>query len=211
MILFTMKKTNIIIVFLVIAMVFSIYLCSAENIIFNQSFYKKEFSKNNAYSEFNNADSIGNALILFFKGNKTLPDVFTKDEALHLIDVRNLVNNGNIFLLILILSGIILLSFLLFYSENKRKDLANASVLSGILILSFPAALIFFRFNDIFTKFHHIFFPQGNYIFDASSALIRLFPEQFFYDALIDITIKSAAIGLLLIFIGVFSSKTSSN
>jgi len=196
---------------LAISLFLSVYLCSARDVMFDENFYKKEFLKNDAYSSFEDADSIGISLISFFEGFEKLPSMFTKDEALHLVDVRDLVKKGDNLLMFLFAANIILLSFLLFKSEKKKKNLKKIFICSGSAILILPLFSILFTFEYLFTKFHHLFFPQGNWMFDINSNLIRLFPEQFFYDAFISIILKSVFIGILLISAGFFSSKISSN
>jgi len=206
-----MKFYRIICILLAVSLVLSVYMVSSRSVMFDENFYKKEFLKNDAYSSFEDPDSIGLSVISFLKGSEKLPSIFTKDEALHMVDVRDLVAKGNNLLLFLFAANIILLSVLLFSSQSKRKSLKKVLVYSGSAIIILPLISIIFSFEKLFTGFHHLFFPQGNWMFDINSNLIMLFPEQFFYDAFISIMIRSVLIGILLIIIGFFSSKISSN
>jgi len=198
-------KHKTLIILLIITLTLSIYLTSAKYIIFNQRFYEKEFDKNKVSVE--NAPKISKGLLNFFKGNNKIPNVFTKKEASHLIDVRNLIKKVDNLLTVLSLINIILLSFLLFNKEKLSRPLISA----GILIIVMPIPFLFLKFSDLFLKFHILFFPQGNWQFSINSVLIRLFPQQFFYHALIKIIIISCIISVFLLLIGFISSKISSN
>ena len=37
-------------------------------------------------------------------------------------------------------------------------------------------------FDTVFQVFHELFFPAGSFDFDASSKLIQLFPDQFWFE-----------------------------
>jgi len=58
-----------------------------------------------------------------------------------------------------------------------------------------------FSFDFLFTTFHVIFFPQGNWMFDPSSLLITMFPQTFFFD--ISLRIFIYAMFQALIFFGI--------
>jgi uncharacterized membrane protein len=64
-----------------------------------------------------------------------------------------------------------------------------------------------FYFNTIFTTFHFIFFPQGNWLFDGSSLLITLFPTQFFFDITLRIFIYALIQVAIFIGIGYYLEK----
>ena len=200
-ILSIMKK--ILIILLTITLVLSIFLTSTKYVTLNHNFYKKEFSKHNVYDKIYNADEISDKLIGFFKDENKLPLIFNEKEASHLKDVKKLVKKGNILLKLLSLTNIILLSFLLYFKGSLKK----LAIYSGILSILLPIPFILLNFSNLFTRFHLLLFPQGNWIFPSTSLMIQLFPYQFFYDAFIRIIIYS----LILIFIVFFSSRFSSN
>lgn len=57
-----------------------------------------------------------------------------------------------------------------------------------------------FGWEWLFTTFHQVFFPQGNWEFSIRSSLIRLYPPQFWIDAAIAVAVLVAAqITLLLV------------
>ena len=200
-----MKK--ILIFLFIISLVFSIYLTSAKYMTFNQNFYKKEFSKNHIYDKIYNADEINEKLLGFFKDENNLPLIFNEKEASHLKDVKNIIKKGNLLLIILSLTNIVLLSLALFYSVKLKKLM----LYSGIFTLVLPTPFLFFTFSNLFIKFHLLLFPQGNWIFPIDSTLISLFPNEFFYNILIRIISSSMILGFILILLGFFSSRFSSN
>ena len=54
---------------------------------------------------------------------------------------------------------------------------------AGICTLGITIFILIFiliAFDNVFTIFHSILFPQGNWIFEESSLLIQTFPEEFF-------------------------------
>lgn len=57
-----------------------------------------------------------------------------------------------------------------------------------------------FGWEWLFTTFHQVFFPQGNWEFSVRSSLIRLYPPQFWIDAAIAVAVLVAVqITLLLV------------
>jgi uncharacterized membrane protein len=128
--------------------------------------------------------------------------LFTVNELSHLQDVEN------IFSMVYLIGIISLIGFfsifLLFWYLKFKKKIAlwflRWSVVSLILILLIIIA-VFVDFELLFNNFHYIFFPQGNRSFDWSSALIQLFPIEFF--EIISIKIFLTSIGFsLLVFAG---------
>lgn len=58
--------------------------------------------------------------------------------------------------------------------------IASSAVGVAAVILGLIFAV---AFDQAFLAFHEIFFPQGNFLFGPDSNLLRLFPEQFWFDA----------------------------
>ena len=184
-----MKKiTILLVILLIINLPILIYLANFKLMVYNHNFYQKEFKKNKVYDEVSNADNILDNIFLFFKDKSGLDDVFNENEKSHLQDVKNLVVGVNYFFYILLSIEIILL-LLLFLAY--RKDIAVFFEIIGfifmitglsIVILSLVLYIFSGSFSDMFVKFHLIFFPWGNWQFPDTSTLIKMFPEQFFYN-----------------------------
>jgi uncharacterized membrane protein len=54
-------------------------------------------------------------------------------------------------------------------------------------------------FEPLFLAFHYVFFPQGNFLFDpATSNLLRLYPESYWYGVTVRIGAGFVAVALTL-------------
>ncbi len=112
-----------------------------------------------------------------------MPAVFDENESAHMTDVAWLVRIG---LLVLVLASMLLLAL----KPDARTIYYGAGILIGLLTI-----LTLLPFDSIFTKFHQIFFPQGNWQFPADSTIIQFYPFEFFFK--------------YSVFIGVYSLLTS--
>jgi integral membrane protein (TIGR01906 family) len=202
-----MKKNRIWHILFIILFIISLYLTSAKNVLYNEEFHNQEFEKLGVYDKISNANEISGSIIDFYQNKGELHNEFNEDESSHLSDVKILINKSDNLLLIFSISLIILLSLILFNNPDISKMIISTGI--GGLILPIPALL--FNFTNVFTKFHLIFFPQGNWQFPLDSLLIQLFPKQFFYDSFVLIILKSYILSVLIIIIGFISSINGSN
>lgn len=62
------------------------------------------------------------------------------------------------------------------YLAIMRGGLFTAGLLLATLVL------LFLAWNLVFTQFHELLFPPNTWTFNYSDSLIRLFPEQFWFD-----------------------------
>ncbi|MBI4146005.1 DUF1461 domain-containing protein [Candidatus Woesearchaeota archaeon] len=108
-------------------------------------------------------------LLQYFWGTNSMPQVFTSQEQAHLRDVKIVIWIA----LILLLATIAIL-----YSQRQH---FMTITLNGTLLLSpILGVSAVIPFDIIFTNFHHIFFPNGNWIFPPNSTLIQYYPFTFF-------------------------------
>ena len=102
---------------------------------------------------------------------------YTDAEQAHMRDVRVVLYG---FLLLALVSAVFVVASLI----RRGRDAARWKAVSrggiwlivGIVVLGVFA---FVAFDTVFTLFHEIFFPGGNWAFPADSNLIRLYPEAF--------------------------------
>jgi len=186
---------------------------SLNMMIFNKDFYYKEYSKNGAYSQLENKNideetvqNITENIIKYFRNTEDLK-YFSQAEKSHMADVKQLIRTMQF-----IYYGAAAISIGLFfycYKRFKEDKFAFLEMLSRTLLYSSIASAAFliiiflmsvFSFEFLFTGFHLLFFPQGNWTFASSSILITLFPEQFFFD--ISLRIFVYALFQSLIFFG---------
>ncbi len=135
----------------------------------------------------------------FFKTNNLELNI-TKEESSHMRDVKKL--NDNFILFILILT--IITGLLIYFNKSIEIltklwiPLAIATILS-ITSIIFPA--------QIFSLFHLIFFPQGNFLFSFDSFLITLYPANYFYELFYNVLLRTTIATLLLIILGYLLKK----
>ena len=110
----------------------------------------------------------------------TRGDFYSPAEQSHLADVRGVFLGARI----AALGAVAILAWLLARRGDRRAALrlARAGAVASaaaVLILAGAAAL---AFDAMFLLFHQVFFPQGNFLFDArSSNMLTLYPEAYFY------------------------------
>ncbi len=188
-----------------------IIISSSLSVINDKDFYNAEFDKNKVYLSFEdpiNANIIKDNLHQFFDDNDQLLDVYTLNESRHLNDVKNIINlfEKINYLLVFI---IVITLFILFYKNYKYSWVIL--LFTGFFII-FIVILLFlfsyFNFLDLFDKFHRLFFINNSWIFDETSILIKLFPEQFFIDALYVILGKCLFLTLLCFGFSYYLRKT---
>jgi integral membrane protein (TIGR01906 family) len=76
------------------------------------------------------------------------------------------------------------LFFLLARSDTRRegyKALFQGGRLTAVILLVM-GLLVAVAWNFVFVQFHEILFPPGTWTFSFEDSLIRLFPEQFWFD-----------------------------
>ena len=141
--------------------------------------------------------------------NNQLDLRYTSDEYSHLIDVKKVMKLIDIvfYLSLLAFTSIITLTRKNPLLQRKIFKIAGTTVVSILLLLVF---LSIFAFNDLFTLFHQIFFPQGNWIFANDSLLITTFPIEFFIQIARNIFILSLISGTFLISLS-FLKKSEKN
>lgn len=131
-------------------------------------------------------------------GNEHLLDVLTLGEASHMQDVGRLVS-----LLFYLVAGlIILVVFVVIYATPEERMTLAVSPLLWIIGLQ---PLLFFlvrHFDEVFIRFHELFFPQGNWQFAYDSVLISTYPQEFFFA----MTIAFIVVFLLLVLSGLLLS-----
>ncbi len=80
----------------------------------------------------------------------------------------------------------------------RRSLFCGAWITLGLIVVL--GVMGVFGWEWLFTTFHQVFFPQGNWEFSVRSTLIRLYPSQFWIDAAIAVAVLVAAqITLLLV------------
>lgn len=108
--------------------------------------------------------------------------LYQADEIAHLLDVRQVVGRIRWLALLLATAALALLAL---RPRSLRVGLTRALAAGGALALGLLFLLglaILVAWDAAFTAMHRLFFAAGTWQFGADSALIRLFPDRFWYD-----------------------------
>jgi len=186
-----------------------IVLGSFKITFFNQGFYFNEFEKLNMYDNLNtNKFELTKAwytTISYLSFSKDIKiklilndeNILTPNEQSHMNDVRILIQK---IFSILNMLYILLIAFILINLKEFKKKLSEYFYYAGNTIMvtcTLIVILSVINFQTTFNIFHQLLFT-GNFTFPATSKLLLLFPEKFFFDFAIRILGISFIIGLLM-------------
>ncbi len=127
--------------------------------------------------------------------------VYQADELRHMRDVKTLTQiafGGAV------VAGLVAIAAAFYLARRSRKALRWALFSGALLTLGIVAAIIIValvNWEFFFVGFHELFFQNGTWYFPTSDTLIRLFPEQFWFDAALTIggmTVVTALIVLII-------------
>jgi integral membrane protein (TIGR01906 family) len=126
---------------------------------------------------------------------------FNEREVGHMQDVRRVTSNiylAQVMLLIAAVAAAIALT----WQRATRAAVPGALLTGAIATVVLLVALVVFvltGFDTFFTAFHRVFFSGDTWLFNYTDTLIRLYPEQFWFDAaaVIGVTtiVEAAALG----------------
>ncbi len=213
------KALSVFLIFIIVLNIpFILYLNSLYLLLFNQYFYKLGFERNGVYNNFADKsvpDVTAKQLIEYFKSDSLeLPgiDLFNQKEKEHLLDVKLLIDwslDKYFFFLIVSMLCVLLLYFV--DKKNFIKRVSYSLLFGGLLTIIFTIVLVIsiLKFDFMFTQFHLVFFPQGNWMFPTEYNLIKLFPKSFFFDGFVVVIILSLIQSFVLLLIS--SSITIKN
>lgn len=125
---------------------------------------------------------------------------FTEAEVNHMHDVK--------WVLLIATVAVAALFLVTLFSNISLRERAPGTIRRSLFtgawitlgLIAVLGVVGFFGWEWLFTTFHQVFFPQGNWEFSVRSSLIRLYPPQFWIDAAIAVAVLVAAqITLLLV------------
>lgn len=125
---------------------------------------------------------------------------FTTDELRHMEDVQRVTTGA--FTAGLGVLALALLSSTLLWRFARRSfyaALRDGGVLTlGLIVVIVITASV--AWDAFFDQFHELFFQAGTWQFEYSQTLIRLYPEQFWFDAVltIGVLVILGALGLIV-------------
>lgn len=126
--------------------------------------------------------------------------LLTNSEIRHMEDVRFITYTA--YTLLLILSILTIIIFIYSRFNNRVFDAIQQGLFQGGLLtlglIGTILAIVLIAWNSFFDGFHMLLFEAGTWRFSHSDTLIRLFPEQFWFDAALTVGILTS-IGAILI------------
>ncbi len=126
-----------------------------------------------------------------------LPQDYNKNEASHLEDVKKVMSKVSIALFFSLTSMVIILLHVKYKMKVNILELLSKATKIAIIFSIIFALLAITIFPTLFTYFHYLFFPQGNWIFPENSRIITTFPESFFQSIAIQIGITTILLQLI--------------
>ncbi len=184
-------------------------LLAFESTLFDRSFFKGEFTRLGVYAKEGNQmpDNVTESTLRFYENKDPALNVSYLDanEISHLVDVKARVRAAIGFRRILTALWMLAIGLIIILAKDKAlKAVGDAYRASGIAVLAFVALLgvasLFFQ--PLFSLFHEVFFPQGNYLFSENSALLRVFTLQLQFDVFLVSIFKVALAGAVMFIIG---------
>lgn len=135
--------------------------------------------------------------------------LYNEAEIGHMIDVKNMADGMK---RVAYISGAIVivgLAFLLIPGRTRNYGWRTFMFagLATVIVLAVIALSILIAWPIFFVQFHELLFPPGTWTFAYTDSLIRLFPEQFWFDIGVIITVTTLVLGILVALVGYLMSR----
>ncbi len=184
-----------ILLWIAIISIFYLTLMTAFNFVFyDHTFYYDQYRENGNYEKVGkyNNDKIHMQVHQYLIRGKAMDTMyndgfmFTQKELDHLRDVRQLLQTANTLYIIalIILIGTVIGMFVGSTNEfiKTRNNIAKVLITSAAINLFLILIILLgsLHFSGMFSLFHNIFFPQGNWMFPHDTLLILMYPLPFF-------------------------------
>lgn len=83
--------------------------------------------------------------------------------------------------------------------------------LATVIALAAIALIILVAWPIFFVQFHELLFPPGSWTFAYSDSLIRLFPEQFWFDFGVLVSVGTLVLGVMVALLGWIMGRVTSD
>jgi integral membrane protein (TIGR01906 family) len=135
--------------------------------------------------------------------------LYNPEEIGHMLDVKIIADSFKRVMWVLAVVVIGGLVFLLARSETRQlgtKTIMHSGLFTAAILLVI-GILIGVAWNFVFVQFHELLFPPGTWTFAYTDSLIRLFPEQFWFDFGVIWVVGILVQGVILAAIGYFLQR----
>jgi len=135
--------------------------------------------------------------------------LYNDSEISHMVDVKNVADAMT--QVAYAAGGVVIvgLALLLIPAANRAYGWRTLFLagLGTVIVLAVIALLILLGWQFFFVQFHELLFPPGTWTFAYTDSLIRLFPEQFWFDFGVIASVGTLALGLLVTLAGYVMSR----
>ncbi len=134
----------------------------------------------------------------------TTDPLYNEKEIGHMVDVKHVTDGiGRVRV---VAAAIVILGLItLLWQPATRREGYRAILQGGITTTAILFALALFilvAWSVFFTQFHELLFPPGTWTFFYSDSLIRLFPEKFWFDLGVILSVGTLVEGILVAGLG---------
>lgn len=133
----------------------------------------------------------------FLHGQEMLTVPYAEQELSHLRDVQKVMDKVDFVFYLLLIAVVSLFSFS--WRAKTSRAFLRWGGLTTLAVVGIVLLFLLLSFTSVFTLFHQLFFPQGNWLFPEESLLIRTFPQEFFVKVGLTIFLLAVFMGLCLL------------
>lgn len=151
--------------------------------------------------------------VIYLLEEQTLPGtdspLYNEAELSHMVDVKHLtdaISRLNLFASFIVIGGLFVLLLMAPHRELAYRAIFRGGVATTALLLLI-GLFILLAWNIFFVQFHELLFPPGTWQFAYSDSLIRLFPEMFWFDFGVLLSIVALSLGVITTLAGWFLSR----
>jgi integral membrane protein (TIGR01906 family) len=135
--------------------------------------------------------------------------LYNEAEIGHMVDVKNLTDAIRTIWWVTAVLVVLGLGFLL--AQPAMRSVGYRAILQGglatVIILAAIAIFIGVGWSVFFVQFHELLFPPGTWTFRYTDSLIRLFPEQFWFDIGVIMSVGALLLGVVVTGLGYWLGK----
>ncbi len=135
--------------------------------------------------------------------------LYLDSEIGHMLDVKIVADGINRIVWVMGIITFVGLIFLL--SREETRVVGYTAIYHGGLlttaVLVAIALFIALAWSTFFVQFHELLFPPGTWTFSYSDSLIRLFPEKFWFDAGVIMSVSPLIGGVIVSVVGYFLKR----
>lgn len=139
----------------------------------------------------------------------TQAPLYNPSEISHMVDVKNVADAMK--RVAYVAGGIVIVGLAVLLGPARTRTYGWRTLfyagLATVLALAAIALLILLGWEFFFVQFHELLFPPGTWTFAYSDSLIRLFPEQFWFDFGVIASVGTLVLGLVVALVGYVMSR----